>query len=336
MASTLKPVLVLGGSGFVGTRAIAALRRLQPDLPITIGARDLERASVVAKQTTLTNAVKVDLERTSLGLPEGAAYSGVVTLLKDDTLNSMKYAQTHGVPYVAFSDYLFEIAPQVALYAQNPAKAPILFLGHVFGGAAVLAALHFARQFRTVERVAIAAIIHEDDHGGPTTQTDVERGARVARPLRRENGQWVWASTDIERPLTMSDGTTIQVRAYPVLDVASVAAATGARSVRFDLGVRSAVGLGRERSPAVEMIFEISGIDTAGSSRSVRHEITDDQNLSTVSAHGLAIAVERLLGLDGGPAVPAGLYNPDTLLDPTRAVEKLTQFGSRIALDVVR
>jgi hypothetical protein len=336
MASTLRPVLIVGGSGFVGTRTITALRRLQADVPLTIGARDLERATAVAKQTSHTSAVKVDIERADLGLPEGSAYSAVVALLKDDTLNTMKYAQAHGLPYVSFSDYLFEIAPQIALYTRKPASSPLLFLGHAFGGVTVLSTLYFAQEFRSVEAIAVAGIIYDDDHGGPTTQADVARGARVPNPIRRENGKWIWTSTDVERPLTTADGTKLQLRAYPVLDVTSLAAATGARSVRFDIGVRSAASRGDARKPAVEMIFEIDGVDADGKRRRVRHEIVDDQSLSTVSAHGLAIAVERLLGLAGGPPVPPGLYNPETILDPAQAIDKLVQFGSRIVRDVQR
>jgi hypothetical protein len=336
MASTLKPLLVLGGSGFVGTRAIAALRRLQPELPITIGARDLERANAVAKQTSLTNALKVDVERPDLGLPEGSSFSGVVALLKDDTLNIMKYAQARRVPYVSFSDYLFEIAPEVALYLHAPETSPVLLLGHALGGVATLATLHFAKELRSVDKIAVAGIIYDDDHGGPSTHADVARGARVPNPIRRENGKWIWTSTDVERSVTTADGTALQVRAYPVLDVTSIAAATGARSVRFDLGVRGAASRGGAPKPAVELIFDLEGTDADGNRRTVRHEVVDDQSLSTVSAHGLAISVERLLGLAGGPPVPPGLYNPETIVDPAVAVEKLAQFGSRIARDVGR
>ena len=49
-ATKLDPVLVIGGSGVVGSRAVKALRRLQPDLPITIAARDLGRAGALAAE----------------------------------------------------------------------------------------------------------------------------------------------------------------------------------------------------------------------------------------------------------------------------------------------
>lgn len=40
MSNTQAPLLMIGGSGIVGSQAARALRRLQPTLPIAIGGRD--------------------------------------------------------------------------------------------------------------------------------------------------------------------------------------------------------------------------------------------------------------------------------------------------------
>ncbi|UQA63591.1 hypothetical protein E8A73_008970 [Polyangium aurulentum] len=327
---------MLGGSGAVGSRAVAALRRLQPELPIVIGARDIARANAVAQSAGNATALEVDLGRADLGVPAGATFSAVVTLLNDETLNSMKYAQTHGLPYVSFSDHLFEISPKVALYLQKPTSAPILFLGHALGGATTLSALHFARELRSIETLDVAVAIYDDDHGGPATNTDLERAGRVS-PLLRKNGRWIWASgDDIERTVTAADGTKHRGNAFPLLDVVSLAAATDAPNVRFDIAVRSAASRPAGKRPSTEMIFEIDGVDADGKKRRVRHEVVDDEDLSTLSARGLAITVERLLGLAGGPPVPPGLYNPETILDPADVIQKLEAFGARIARDVQR
>ncbi|MGK4003519.1 hypothetical protein WMF31_12895 [Sorangium sp. So ce1036] len=337
MTTALKPVLLLGGSGVVGSRAVAALRRLQPDLPIAIGGRDLARASAVAQRAGNATALKVDLDRADLGAPAGAAFSAVVTLLKDETLNSMKYAQAHGLPYVSFSDYLFEIGPEVALYVQAPTSAPILFLGHALGGAVTVSALHFARELRSIDTLDVAVVVYDDDHGGPAAHADIERGGRVPNTLLRKGGRWIWASgDDAERTVTAADGTEHRGRAYPLLDVVSLAAATDAPNVRLDLVVRSAASRPAGKRPSTEMIFELDGVGAGGEERRVRHEIADDEDLSTLSARGLALAVERLLGLAGGPPVAPGLYNPETILHPADVVQKLEAFGARIARDVRR
>jgi hypothetical protein len=323
MPSPLAPVLILGGSGVVGTAAVAALRRLQPELPITIGARDLARATAVAARTPLTSAVAVDLERSDLGLPADARYSAVVTLLEDDTLRPMRWAQARGVPYVPFSDYLFEIAPKVAAYAHAASRAPVLLLGHALGGAMMHHALHLAAQLRSVASIQVTGILYDDDHGGPATEHDVARGARLATPPIRKDGRWSWSASDIERTVRTADGTTLTARAYPLLDVSSLAAATDAPTVRCDLAVRPAATRPAGTAPSFEILVEVAGVDAAGESRQLRREIVLADSLSTASAHGLAVAVERLLGLAGGPPVPPGLYNPETILDPAHALERL-------------
>jgi hypothetical protein len=50
-----------------------------------------------------------------------------------------------------------------------------------------------------------------------------------------------------------------------------------------------------------------------------------------MSARAIALAVERLLGLDGGAPVPAGLYLPEVLLAPEAMVRQLSAFGVRIS-----
>jgi NADPH:quinone reductase-like Zn-dependent oxidoreductase len=52
------PVLVLGGSGVVGSRAVRALRRLQPALPITISGRDLGKADTLARRSGVPHATE--------------------------------------------------------------------------------------------------------------------------------------------------------------------------------------------------------------------------------------------------------------------------------------
>jgi hypothetical protein len=45
---------------------------------------------------------------------------------------------------------------------------------------------------------------------------------------------------------------------------------------------------------------------------------------------GVAMVLERLIGLDGNPPTPAGLYFPYQLLDPTRYFARLERIGGAI------
>jgi len=327
-ASTSRPVLLVGGSGVVGSRAAPALRRLQPELPILIGARDLTRAEALAREIGNATAARIDLERPDLGLAAGPEVGAVVVLLKDQSLRTMKYAQAHGLPYISFSDWVFDIAPEVALHVQRPASAPILLLGHLMGGTITMVALHLARQFRAVHAIEIGCVMDPDDVGGPMASVDMERLAAVPRPLLRREARWLWAGDgDATRRFTDADGTERQGRAFPMLDVVSLAAETGARSVRVDFATREAVS---RRGRSVEVIIEIEGEAENGTRGRVRHVLIDRDVHSTLSARGVALATERMLGLAGGPPVTPGLYHPERLLDPGHVVERLRELGTEI------
>ncbi len=326
-----KSVLIIGGSGVVGSRAARALRRLQPELPITLGARDLNRAQSLARELGGADGVKINLERADLGLPPTASFSAVVVLLKDDSLHSMRYAQAQGVPYISFSDFVFDIGPEVALYIQKPTSAPVLMLGHFLGGTITLATLHFARELRKLHTIEVSAVFDEEDVGGPAAQGDMERVTRaVPNPLILKDGKFLWArGADAERRFTGVDGTEWQGRASPLLDVVSLAAATEARSIRLDFAVRPTASR-RGTGPSHEVIIELTGEREDGTQASVRHGLVDGDVHSGMSARGVALAVERLLGLVGGPPVAPGLYHPESLLDPAYVVERMKELGTRI------
>jgi hypothetical protein len=328
---TQRPVLLVGGSGVVGSRAARALRRLHPDLPLAIGGRDLGKARAVADEVGGASAARVDLARGDLGLGD-ASFGAVVVLLKDDSLRAMKYAQAKGLPYVSFSTWAFDVAPEVAHYVHRPASAPVLMLGHVLGGTGTLSTLYFARGFRSIESIALGVVVDSDDGGGPAASEDMARVAKsVPRPLILKDGFWVWAGEgDAARTFRGADGVERPGQAMPLLDVVSLAAATGARSVRVDFAVRDAAGRPAGAGVSHEIAIEIEGERRDGGAGLFRYEFVDGRGLSDTSAFGVALAVERLLGLAGGAPVGPGLYHPESLIDPEYAVARLREFGTRV------
>lgn len=323
-----EPVLLLGGSGTVGARTAKTLRRLQPELPIVLAARDAVKAAAVAAEVGgPTTTTAVDLSRPDLGLPADAGFSAVVALLKDPWLNSLKYAQSRGVPYLSFASFSFEIGPEVAHYVQRPTSAPVLLLGHVFGGVGTLAALHFARAFKTVESIALAGVVDPHDQGGPASQADFERLLKdCPSSLIRRDGVWRWVSgAEAARSIVDVTGVAREGQALPLLDVVSLAVATDAKSLRVDLAAREG-----GQAPVTELIVEIAGVGHDGRPARARHEIVDRDVYAGLSARGAALATERLLGLAGEPPPGPGLYHPESLLDPARVLQHLQEFGASV------
>jgi hypothetical protein len=328
-----EPVLIIGGSGVVGAQAAKALRRLHPGLPISIGGRDLAKAEAVAREIGHADAVAVDLARADLGQPAGKRYSAVAMFLKDDTMHSLDYAQAHGLPYLSVSSASFEIGPEVAWFIRKPSSAPILMASNWLAGVATFATLRFAAAFERVETIEISLVLDEKDMGGPAAYVDYERITKAAASAQiLKNGHWMWATgDDAARRFKDSGGVDQQGQAYAPLDVLSLGAATDARSIRVDLAVGESAARRRGEPFSTEIIIEMTGLlKSKGEPGRTRHVLVHPGGQAPVTAVGVALGIERLLGLAGGTAVAPGLYLPDVLIEPDYALRRLQEAGLQI------
>jgi hypothetical protein len=326
------PVLTLGGTGMVGSRTAKILRQLYPDLPIAIGARDQYKCRALAAEIGNAEAVQVDLERADLGLAPDASHSAVVAVLKENTLNPLRYAQSKGLPYLSMADGAFEISPAVARYMYRPTSAPTMLASHWAVGMATMPALHFASEFRAVYAIEIAVILDPEEPVGQMATEDVEQVMQNSpRPLLLDNGTWRWVGEAIAaRRVKNTAGEEIETHAITVLDTVSLAAATDAHSVRLDFGVAQSASHRRGGVPSHEMIIEIEGEQKDGKIGRLRADIESPQGVTGLTALGVALGVERLLGLVGGAPVAPGLYFPENLIDPAHAIGRLKEFGGQV------
>ncbi|WP_394823468.1 NAD(P)-dependent oxidoreductase [Pendulispora albinea] len=330
-ARAQNPVLIVGGSGVVGSLSAKILRQLHPDLPITLAGRDPNKAAAVAREVGGADGVAVDLGRADLGLPEGRAFSAIVMFTKDETLHAMRYAQAKGTPYLGLSSALFEMGPEVSAFVHAPKGAPILMDSSWLAGTAILPTLQFARAFRSIDAIAIGAVLDERDMGGPSAYADYDRIMRAARTaMILKNGKWIWAGDDGTRRFTRVDGTEVEGQAYHAMDTVGLAAATGAANVRLDIHLGESSSRGRGEPFSTEVIVEIEGRTNDGAAARVRHELVHPEGQAPMTAVGVAVGVERLLGLAGGDPVAPGLHLPETLIEPDYMVKRLKEFGARI------
>ncbi|WP_344150661.1 saccharopine dehydrogenase [Kribbella yunnanensis] len=318
----MHPVLMLGGSGQAGSSTAAMLRDWYPDLPLTIAGRDLARAQGVADTLGTATATTTDLSRQDLGLAEATSYSAVVATVWDQHLHGLRYAQDHGIPYLSISSGLTDIAPEVIATAQRPTTAPILLASHWAAGAITLVALEAAREFGPVETIEITAILDDQDAGGPASATDMERLADASpAALIRENGTFRWIA-DTATKVEGLDGTTLPGQYVGILDVPSLALATGAPNVRFAFAMGESTGRRHQGTPSHDVRIRLS---TA--SRTTTHNFTHPGGQRPVTAAGIALGVERLLTLQGTPVAP-GIHSPESLINPTHALTRLQSTGA--------
>lgn len=325
-----KPVLILGGSGIVGAKAAQILRQLYPDLPIAIGGRDMAKAKSVADAIGNATAVTIDLERADLGQDADAAYSAIAVFVKDVTLNSMKYAQAHSLPYLSVSSGVFEVGPEMALAISKPNAAPILMASNWLAGAATFPALQEVRQFKSVDEIVITVVLDEEDMGGPAAFADFQRLTEVApNPLLLVDGHWRWIKDDeTKRNFVDIDGTAVEASAYSPLDVLSLSTATDAKSIRVDLVYGMSASRRRGEAFSTEIAIEISGENLNGQPTQTRLDVVHPEGQAPLTALHVALGIERLLGLYGGQPVKPGLYLPDALMDPDYVVRRMREFGA--------
>lgn len=248
-------------------------------------------------------------------------------------MNALRFAQERGAAYVDISTAAFELGPEVALFARRPVAAPVMLSSHWLAGSATFMALHFAaRDFREVSAITVSAVLDERDLGGPAAFADFERQVGASpNALVLDDGRWRWIeSATNRRRFVDSSGFEHEGSPYTLMDNLTLAAATGAKSVRFDLDVGTSPARRRGEPFSTEVIVELDGHRKDGSTGRSRYDLMHPQGQAPVTAAGVATATERLLGLHGGPRVAPGLYTPDVLVDPAHAVSRFIQFGAQV------
>lgn len=326
----LSPVLLIGATGSVGSKVARHLRASQPDLPLVLGSRNAERGKRFAEELGNAAFEVVDLADPGLGLPD-RQFSAVIALVKENTLNPLRLAEACSAAYLSMADGSFEIAPTIARHAARPDRAAIVLASHWAAGMGALLTRAHLRSFRSVDRIELVAIMDPSDPIGPMAEEDVTELMRNSpRPQMLHDGRWKWAGDDLaSRQIVSRSGQSIDVHAMSVLDTASLAAATDAQLVRFDFA-SSPTEL-RDGSHAHELVIEIAGERDDGRAGVLRTDLLSFQGVSGLTALGVALGVERALGLSGGAPLSPGLHFVDQIVDPAHAMDRFLEHDGQIA-----
>jgi hypothetical protein len=87
---------------------------------------------------------------------------------------------------------------------------------------------------------------------------------------------------------------------------------------------------------STEIIIELAGEDHAGQPLRTRHAVIFPGGQLPLTGLGVALVVERLVGLGGREPTPPGLYFPYQLLAPDTYFARLAQAGGQVLqLDVL-
>ena len=325
------PVLLMGGSGAIGRQTVRSLRAAHPDVTLLIGGRDLAKAQSAAAELGAAEGVMLDPTADDLGLGDRPV-SAVAVFYMDHAVAGLRFAQARGVPHLSISSGVFEIAPEIATFMHMPTAAPVVLGYEWLVGATTVPTLELAEAFGRIHDIVIGALVDEQDGGGPTVAVDFEHLTRMMpAALTRRDGVYVWREgDDAKAAFRAVDGTKIEASGFSSIDVVGLAAATGAHNVQFNLA--SGVTSTRRRGGAMstEIVIELAGEDHAGQPLRTRHAVVHPEGAAPLTGIGVAMILERLLGLDGKPSTPAGLYFPYQLLDAAAYLARLEQDGGMV------
>jgi hypothetical protein len=325
---SVSPILLMGGTGQIGRLTAEALRARHPDVPLLIGARSKPKAQQVANALGNAEPVVLDPRADDLGLGERSVCA-VAVFYADEQLSGLRYAHARGIAHLSISSGIYEIAPEVAIHMQRPEAAAMVLGYEWLVGATTISTLASAEPFARVDTIRIGALVDEEDQGGPAVAEDFERLAAVMPSvLARRDGAYVWRrSEDAGCEFRAIDGAVIEASGFSSIDIAGLAAVTGASDIVFAIGkgVSSSRRAGGAKS--TEIIIELAGIDAEGAPLRSRHAVLHPGGAAPLTALGVSMVLERLAGLDGKPATQPGLFFPYQVIDHAAYLARLKLEG---------
>ena len=332
MANENRWVLVVGASGVVGRQTATRLRQRWPDLPILAGGRNLQRAEAIAAELGNSKGVALDLNRRDLGLAHGVSVGAVAMFVKDETLNGQLFAQDHGAAFIDISSAAFELGPQAAVFSERPQAAPVLLASNWLAGTSTFAALDLASSFDRIDSILVSALLDDQDIGGGAAEADYVRQTQAGPSgLLRKNGRFIWVSgKDAAGTFEAVDGRSFDAQAFGNLDVLSLSAATDAQDIVFQFAVGETSSRRRGERFSHEILVEIGGTSQDGRQTHARRAVVHPDGQAPMTALGVSLAIEDMLGLRTGKKLAPGLYLPHAVVDPTRAVNLLREIGVTI------
>ncbi|MCI3273417.1 hypothetical protein [Streptomyces cylindrosporus] len=320
-------VLVAGGYGLVGGWIVRHLRAASHDIDLVIGGRRPDNATALAKECD-ADVVQLDSDDAATGLAAAGPVDLVIAALQDPDDKVLRASLRAGAAYIGIVRKADTVG-RTAMAAAGLARRPALIMGHWQAGVTTFAALVAARPFAHVDQIALAALFDTADPIGPMTSSD--SSAFFTRALTRRGGHWAEIEQS-ENVRTVDRGGPPAFAAQPmgVLDVPALVTATDAADIRFDIGMGDSLGTLAGSAPSHDIYIDLRGSDHDGTSMARRTVVSDPRGQAHLTALGVLIGAERVLGLDGAAPPRAGVVFPEAVIDPAHALDRLRMFGVAI------
>jgi saccharopine dehydrogenase-like NADP-dependent oxidoreductase len=347
-------ILLVGGTGVVGSRVAALLRRHHPDLALVIASRSKEKGdALAAKLGHAEGAIVRTGDADPLATVNGRI-DAVLGLVHDNDDNLLRSAIRRGIPYADITRGNAALSRAFVTAALEAPRAPILFASNWMAGVPAIVAVNEARTFGEVDRIDLSILFDRNDETGPDS---ADAGGGLAQAMTvREGGAWrTVGPMSSPATVTFPSGRTRTVFRMNMADVMTIAQATGAKDVAVRIGLDSDAAaksmrfllktglwgliqaLPSSKSPAHnpkakgalhELVIEIAG-KRDGKPASRRIAILDPAGQAHLTALGAVHATRTILGLNGTPPRP-GIAVPETTPNADALLQLLQSEGVQI------
>lgn len=348
----IKSVVLVGGAGVVGRRVASILKRRQPDVQLILAGRRLDAVKAAAGPLG-AEAVRLDIDAPDLSqVPQNAVIVGLANDVNDRLLQAALKA---GRPYVDVTRWTSaqkQALDTVADHGQ-PA-APIVFASSWMASTIGLIVRDAARDMSSIEHIDFGVLFGLADKAGPNSVAYMDR---ISVPfLTLEDGVWRERRGFTNGRLRdFGEGGTHKVYRFDTPDQTNLPGLSGARTVdariAFDgrtetglLHLLVASGIWKALSgPRFEKLrrsilyhpgqgaphrvrIELHGRGLHGAAVSRVVQVVDPEGQTHLTALGVVVQVERLLGRLG-PLPEAGAQLGEAMPDPGPAVALLRREG---------
>jgi len=320
-------ILIAGGYGLVGGQVARLIRAAGHPVDLILAGRSPDSGAALARELD-ARLVRLDVADPGDALAAAGPVDLVVAALQDPGDNLLTATLRAGAAHIGIVGMAESVASTMIAVCHAAPSRPALILGHWQAGVLVTAARVAASAFAAIDRVELTALYDYADPIGPMTAGDA--ASFVGRATLRRDGAWVRVDAQSEpRRVARHGGPAFDALPTGVLDIFSLAGVTGACDVRFDLGVGQSLGTLGGGPASHDLYIDIEGSIGSGPPVRRRWRLSDPKGQAHLTALGVLIGIERVLGLDGAPPMPGGLALAETLPDPERMMARLRGFGVR-------